>query len=127
MSATPSSTPATTPRPPIPISDSDLTAAMSTRLRKQIKKAWTKKDAMRYADLLEQAIYFKTGRSKTMNSIHLKRCAIDLNFFKDGKIIWDKATIAPLGVYWESLHAKNRWGGNFSNLVDCPHFERNVG
>ena len=31
----------------------------------------------------QQAIYFKTGRSKTMNSIHLKRCAIDLNFFKD--------------------------------------------
>ena len=29
----------------------------------------------------QQAIYFKTGRSKTMNSIHLKRCAIDLNFF----------------------------------------------
>ena len=75
----------------------------------------------------QQAIYVKTGRSKTMKSIHLKRCAIDLNFFKDGKIIWDKATIAPLGEYWESLNIKNRWGGNFSNLVDCPHFERNVG
>ena len=43
---------------------------------------------------------------------------------KDGKIIWDKAILAPLGEYWESLHPKNRWGGNFSNLVDCPHFER---
>ena len=75
----------------------------------------------------QQAIYLKTGRSKTMKSIHLKRCAIDLNFFRDGKIIWDKATIAPLGAYWESLNIKNRWGGNFSNLVDCPHFERNVG
>jgi len=72
----------------------------------------------------QQALHFKAGRSKTMNSIHLKRCAIDLNFFKDGKIIWDKATLAPLGVYWENLHPKNRWGGNFSNLVDCPHFER---
>jgi hypothetical protein len=30
----------------------------------------------------QQAIYVKTGRSKTMNSIHLKRCAIDLNFSK---------------------------------------------
>jgi hypothetical protein len=75
----------------------------------------------------QQAIYVKTGRSKTMKSIHLKRCAIDLNFFLNGKIIWDKATIAPLGAYWESLNVKNRWGGNFSNLVDCPHFERNVG
>jgi hypothetical protein len=62
-----------------------------------------------------------------MNSIHLKRCAIDLNFFKDGKIIWDKVILAPIGTYWESLHPKNRWGGNFKSLVDCPHFERNVG
>ena len=75
----------------------------------------------------QQALYVRSGRSKTMLSNHLKRCAGDLNFFKDGKIIWDKATIAPLGAYWESLHPKNRWGGNFSNLVDCPHFERNVG
>jgi hypothetical protein len=59
-----------------------------------------------------------------MDSIHLKRCAIDLNFFKDGKIIWSKEILSPLGAYWETLHPKNRWGGNFSNLVDCPHFER---
>ena len=48
----------------------------------------------------QQALHVKAGRSKTMNSIHLKRCAIDLNFFKDGKIIWDKEQIAPLGTYW---------------------------
>lgn len=74
----------------------------------------------------QQAIYLKTGRSKTMNSIHLKRCAIDLNFFLDGKIVWDKKKLVPLGQYWESLHPKNRWGGNFKSLVDFPHFERNV-
>ena len=74
----------------------------------------------------QQEIYVKTGRSKTMASNHLKRCAIDLNFFKDGKLIWDKTQIAPLGAYWESLNSKNRWGGNFRSLVDVPHFERNV-
>lgn len=74
----------------------------------------------------QQAIYVKTGRSKTFNSLHLKRCAIDLNFFKDGKIIWNKEALAPLGAFWESLSPKNRWGGNFKSLVDCPHFERNV-
>ena len=74
----------------------------------------------------QQAIYFKTGRSKTMDSIHLKRCAIDLNFFKDGKLVWDKNQIAPIGAYWESLNEKNRWGGNFKSLIDVPHFERNV-
>lgn len=73
----------------------------------------------------QQAIYVKTGRSKTMLSNHLKRCAIDLNFFKNGQIIWDKNTLSPLGAFWESLNSKNRWGGNFKSLVDCPHFERN--
>jgi hypothetical protein len=75
----------------------------------------------------QQAIYVQTGRSKTLNSNHLKRLAIDLNFFKDGLIIWDKGILAPLGAYWETLNPKNRWGGNFKSLVDCPHFERNVG
>lgn len=74
----------------------------------------------------QQQIYVRTGRSKTMNSNHLKRCAIDLNFFRDGKLVWDKAQLAPLGAYWESLNPKNRWGGNFRSLVDVPHFERNV-
>lgn len=74
----------------------------------------------------QQEIYIKTGRSKTMASNHLKRCAIDLNFFKGGKLVWDKAQLAPLGAFWESLNPKNRWGGNFKSLVDVPHFERNV-
>jgi hypothetical protein len=75
----------------------------------------------------QQAIYVQTGRSKTLNSNHLKRLAIDLNFFLDEKIIWDKSILAPMGAYWENLNPKNRWGGNFKSLVDCPHFERNVG
>ncbi len=72
----------------------------------------------------QQEIYFKTGRSKTMNSNHLRRCAIDLNFFWNGKLIWDKELIRTVGEYWESLSPKNRWGGNFKGFVDVPHFER---
>ena len=75
----------------------------------------------------QQAIYVKTGRSQTMNSIHLKRCAIDLNFFKDGKLCYDKSVLAPLGAYWESLHPLNSWGGNGVKLVDTPHFSRGIG
>ena len=74
----------------------------------------------------QQEIYLKTGRSRTMASNHLRRLAIDLNFFRDGKLVWDKTAIAPIGAYWESLNPKNRWGGNFRSLVDVPHFERNV-
>ena len=73
----------------------------------------------------QQQIYLKTGRSKTMNSNHLKRLAIDLNFFKDGKLVYTKDTLAPIGQYWESLNELNRWGGKW-RFVDVPHFERNV-
>nr|WP_223154740.1 hypothetical protein [Campylobacter concisus] len=30
-----------------------------------------------------------------------------------------------MGNYWESLNTLNRWGGNFKNFIDVPHFERN--
>ena len=75
----------------------------------------------------QQEIYMKTGRSQTMNSLHLKRLAVDFNFFKDGKLIYDKAMLAPLGAYWESLNPLNSWGGNGKKLVDTPHFSRGVG
>ena len=74
----------------------------------------------------QQQIYVKTGRSRTMNSLHLQRRAIDLNFFVDGKLCYDKAVLAPLGAYWESLHPLNSWGGNGKKLVDTPHFSRGV-
>lgn len=90
------------------------------------EQGWMATGGELYRTPEQQEIYLKTGRSKTMASNHLKRCAIDLNFFKDGKLVWDKAQIAPLGAYWESLNPKNRWGGNFKSLVDVPHFERNV-
>lgn len=74
----------------------------------------------------QQEIYLKTGRSKTMNSYHLKRCAVDLNFFKEGKLIYDIKALAPVGAYWESLNKKNSWGGNWNSFKDVPHFERRV-
>ena len=74
----------------------------------------------------QQQIYMKTGRSKTMNSLHLRRCAIDLNFFKDGKLTYDILTLKPVGDYWESLDPKNNWGGNWKSFKDVPHFERKV-
>lgn len=74
----------------------------------------------------QQEIYMKTGRSRTMESLHLKRLAIDLNFFWQGVLVANKATLAPLGAYWESLHPLNSWGGNGVKLVDLPHFSRGV-
>jgi hypothetical protein len=75
----------------------------------------------------QQEIYVKTGRSRTMNSLHLQRRAVDLNFFLNGKLTYDKTVLAPLGAYWESLHPFNSWGGNGVKLVDTPHFSRGMG
>jgi hypothetical protein len=74
----------------------------------------------------QQEIYFKQGKTKTMQSNHLRRLAIDLNFLKNGQPVWDKVQLADLGKFWESLSPLNRWGGNFKSLPDVPHFERNV-
>jgi hypothetical protein len=78
-----------------------------------------------------QEIYVKTGRSKTMDSQHIKKLAIDLVLLRDG-IVCTHEQIKPLGKWWEALDPKNRWGGSWrglieakkSNFVDAPHFER---
>jgi hypothetical protein len=74
----------------------------------------------------QQEIYVKTGRSKTMNSYHLKRLAIDLNFIKDGKLVYDILALTDIGKYWQSLNSKNSAGMFWSSFKDVPHFERRV-
>jgi hypothetical protein len=92
-----------------------------------------------YADMLEikltfgdafrneftQKEYVRLGLSKTMNSYHRKRLAVDFNFFINGKLTYEKHKIAELGAFWEKLHPDNRWGGNFVGFVDSPHFQMN--
>jgi peptidoglycan L-alanyl-D-glutamate endopeptidase CwlK len=82
----------------------------------------------------QQNIYVKSGASRTMNSMHLKKLAIDLAVFRDGVLLEGREAIAPLGKFWESLNTKNRWGGSWrglvesgkSKFVDTPHFERYI-
>ena len=69
-----------------------------------------------------QQLYIKQGRSKTMNSMHLKKCAADLHFTKDGELCYPQ----DLGDFWESLNEKNQWGGNWNSFKDKPHFQRTV-
>lgn len=75
----------------------------------------------------QEMLYVKQGRSslKDVNKCnHLRRLAIDLNFFKDGKLVYDKVILQPIGDYWQSLNPKNSWGGNWKSFKDIPHFER---
>ena len=63
-------------------------------------------------------------RSRTLNSNHLKRLAVDFNFFVGGVHTFTNPVVEELGKYWESLDPLNRWGGNFKKFYDAPHFER---
>lgn len=71
----------------------------------------------------QQELYVRTGRSKTMNSQHIKKLAADMHFFDSkGTLCYPQ----ELGDYWESLSKENRWGGNWKSFKDQPHFERFV-
>lgn len=100
-----------------------------------LTEAWRQNFEVRLGEVLRpiemQEIYVRTGRSKTMDSQHIKKCAIDLTLLKHG-VVCTREEIKPLGDYWESLHVANRWGGSWrgqveagkSSFVDAPHFER---
>ncbi len=70
----------------------------------------------------QQELYIKTGRSKTMNSMHLKKCAVDLYFVKAGQIVYPE----EIGKYWESLNPLNQAGMFWKTFKDAPHYERRV-
>lgn len=79
----------------------------------------------------QQKLYYNSGASKTMNSQHLKKLAIDLNLIKDGRLA-TAAETRELGKWWEARDPQNRWGGSWrgavesgaSKFIDAPHFER---
>ena len=70
----------------------------------------------------QQAIYLKTGRSKTSNSMHLKKCAADLHFTRGGQLCYPEV----LGRFWESLDPLNQAGMFWKNFKDDPHFQRTI-
>ena len=63
-----------------------------------------------------QKQYVAEGKSKTMNSKHLDKLAVDLVLFKDIELC-PKEDYRIVGEYWESLGG--RWGGRFG-LEDKP-------
>lgn len=98
--------------------------AFSRDLAKLLAKAFELGYEARLGELQrtpeQQQIYIKTERSKTMNSMHLKKCAIDIYFTKNGSIVYP----AELGKYWESLSPENQAGMFWNKFKDAPHYER---
>ena len=98
-----------------------------------------------YRTTEQQELYVKTGRSKTMNSRHLQRLAVDFNMFvlkDDGRMLFntgiskaqfdkDIQIAKPLGQYWASLNIDNVWGSDWDrdgntaehSFQDPYHFE----
>ena len=64
----------------------------------------------------QQRLYVDSGRSRTMNSRHRDRLAVDLNLFRDGVYLTDGEAYRFLGEKWESLGG--RWGGRFGLSPD---------
>lgn len=69
----------------------------------------------------QQAIYLKKGLTKTKNSQHPKRLAIDLNLFRDGVYLTEREDYKLVAEHWESLNencvAGYSWGW------DANHFQ----
>lgn len=108
--------------------------AFTRDLVKLLSKAFELGYEVRMGEVLRpiemQQLYVKQGRSKTMDSDHIKKLAADMHFTKDGVLSYPK----ELGEYWESLSQYNRWGGSWRGLIqsgkssfkDLPHFERHA-
>jgi len=78
-----------------------------------------------------QALYVRAGREKSMDSPHLRKCAIALNFFRVTndryELVPDAAGLEPVGKFWEDIDPRNRWGGRRGGPLDALRFERDPG
>ena len=69
----------------------------------------------------------KTGKSKTMNSYHLKGKAVDLAVLIDNKITWDFKYYKKVADHIKEVARKLgyviTWGGDWKTFKDGPHFQ----
>lgn len=74
-----------------------------------------------------QRILFDAGKSKTLNSKHLKGMAVDIVVLVDGKAAWDfeyyKTVAAHIKKTATRLNMDIVWGGDWKSFLDGPHFE----
>lgn len=70
---------------------------------------------------VEQAALNASSGAGIVNSLHIKRLAVDFNLFKNGEWLQNSADHQPLGIYWKTLHELNRWGGDFKK-ADGNHY-----
>lgn len=74
-----------------------------------------------------QRYLVKTGKSRTMNSYHLRGKAVDVVAMPGGKVSWNLADYRAINTAVQKA-AKAAgvtvvWGGSWKSIVDGPHFE----
>ena len=75
----------------------------------------------------EQALIDAKTCKGIKNSLHCYRLAVDINLFQGGIYDSKSESYEQIGIYWESLNPKNRWGGRFKSRPDGNHFEYHPG
>lgn len=70
-----------------------------------------------------QKKYVAEGKSKTLNSRHIDKLAVDLILFRAGTPDFIPESYRPLGIYWESVGG--HWGGRFG--VETKDFDTKIG
>lgn len=74
-----------------------------------------------------QAYLVKTGKSKTMNSYHLRGKAVDLVATPGGEASWNLADYRKINTAIQkaakSLGVTVTWGGTWKTIIDGPHFQ----
>jgi len=76
-----------------------------------------------------QAVLFKQGATRTMNSRHITGHAVDLAPVIDGKVSWDWPLYHKLAPVMKAaakeLGVAITWGGDWVSFKDGPHWELN--
>lgn len=74
-----------------------------------------------------QAYLVRTGKSKTMNSYHLRGRAVDVVAMPKGKVSWDLADYRKINsAIQKAAKAAGvtiTWGGSWKTIIDGPHFQ----
>lgn len=69
---------------------------------------------------------FKKGWTKTLNSDHRYKLAVDLFVWIEGIFLnnakENKEVMKSAGDYWKTLNKQNYWGGDYKTFCDINHF-----
>lgn len=66
----------------------------------------------------QEQIDYDKGLSKTLNSRHTMRLAVDFNLFLNDHLLFTPCDYQFLGEYWMSLNTDNIWGGDWNRNHD---------